>query len=198
MFSAIGNLLIQTFFNIFLVAVLLRFLLQVARADFYNPISQFLVKATNPVLKPLRRLIPGVMGVDVASLVLALLVEMVTISLVLLVFGQVPSGLLALLAWSVLGCVTMVVNIYFFAVLASIILSWVAMGSYNPTIVLVNQLAEPVLAPFRKLLPPIGGLDLSPILVFLAINVVRIVLRYLAFLLPVLSAVRPEILIPGL
>lgn len=180
MFSEIGNLLIQTFFNLFLVAVLLRFLLQVARADFYNPISQFLVRVTNPLLKPLRRVIPGVRGVDLASLVLALLVEMLTIGLIFLVFGVGIPGVLLLTIWSLIGVVAMVVNIYYIAVLASIILSWVAMGSYNPTVVLVNQLAEPVLAPFRKLLPPIGGLDLSPILVFLAINVVQIVLRHFA------------------
>jgi YggT family protein len=180
MFSEIGNLLIQTFFNLFLVAVLLRFLLQVARADFYNPVSQFLVKVTNPLLKPLRRVIPGVMGVDIASLVLALLVEMVTIALIFIVFGVGIPGVLLLAVWSLIGVVAMIVNIYYIVVLAGIILSWVAMGSYNPTVVLVNQLAEPVLAPFRKLLPPIGGLDLSPILVFLAINVVQIMLRHFA------------------
>ena len=180
MFSEIGNLLVQTFFNLFLVAVLLRFLLQIARADFYNPISQFLVRAANPLRNPLRRVIPGVLGIDMASLVLALLVEMATIALIFVVFGVGVPGLLLLLIWSVIGCVAMVVNIYYIAILASIILSWVAMGSYNPTIMLVNQLAEPVLAPFRKLLPPIGGLDLSPILVFLAINVVQIMLRHFA------------------
>lgn len=166
MFSEIGNLIIQTFCNLFLVAVLLRFLLQIARADFYNPISQFLVRVTNPVLKPLRRLIPGVMGIDLASLVLALVVEMLTIALIFMVFGVGLPNPLLLLVWSLIGCIAMVVSIYYIAILASIILSWVAMGSHNPTIVLVNQLAEPVLAPFRKLLPPIGGLDLSPIMVF--------------------------------
>jgi YggT family protein len=185
MFSEIGNLLIQTFFNLFLVAVLLRFLLQIARADFYNPVSQFLVKVTNPVLKPLRRVIPGVWGIDFASLALALIVEMLTITAILLVYGVSPPNIGVLLIWSVLGCIAMVINIYYLAILASIILSWVAMGSYNPTIVLVNQLAEPVLRPFRKLLPAIGGLDLSPILVFLAINVIQIVLRHFAALVGV-------------
>ena len=180
MFSEIGNLLIQTFCNLFLVAVLLRFMLQVARADFYNPISQFLVRVTNPLVKPLRKIIPGVFGVDIASLVLALLVELTLISLVILVLGYALPNVLLLLIWAVIGVLAMVVNIYYIAILGSIILSWVAMGSYNPTIVLINQLAEPVLAPFRKLLPPIGGLDLSPIMVFLAINVVQIVLRHFA------------------
>lgn len=180
MLSEIGGYLIQAICNLFLIAVLLRFLLQVARADFYNPVSQFLVRVTNPLLKPMRKIIPGLMGVDIAALVLALLVEMVTFAVLFLLFGNgVPNPLL-LLIWSVIGCVAMIVNIYYMAILGSIILSWVAMGSYNPTIVLINQLTEPVLAPFRKLLPPLGGLDLSPILVFLAINVVQIMLRHFA------------------
>lgn len=198
MFSQIGNLIIQTFCNLFLVAVLLRFMLQVARADFYNPISQFLVRVTNPLLKPLRKIIPGLMGVDVAALVLALLVELLTITLVLLVFGRVPSGMIALLSWSVLGVLAMVVNIYYLAIIGSIILSWVAMGSYNPAIVLINQLVEPVMAPFRRLLPPISGLDLSPILVFLAVKIVRTLLQYLGDALPMLSTLNPAVLIPGL
>jgi len=180
MFSEIGNLLIQTIFNLYLLAVLLRFLLQLARADFYNPVSQFVVKVTNPAVKPLRRFIPGVLGIDFASLVLALLVQMVALALIFLIFGAgIPNPLL-LLIWAVIGVVAMIVNIYFIAILASIVLSWVAGGSYNPTIMLIHQLTEPVMAPFRKLLPPLGGLDLSPILVFLLINVVQIMLRHLA------------------
>ncbi len=180
MLSEIGHLLIQTVFNLYLLVVLLRFLLQLARADFYNPVSQFVVRVTNPAVKPLRRVIPGVMGIDFASLVLALLVQMVALALIYLMFGAgIPNPLL-LLIWAVIGVVAMIVNIYFIAILASIILSWVASGSYNPTVTLIHQLTEPVMAPFRKLLPPLGGLDLSPILVFLLINVVQVVLRHLA------------------
>lgn len=180
MLSNIGLYLVQTVFNLYLLAVLLRFLLQLARADFYNPLSQFLVRITNPVLKPLRRLIPGLLGVDMAALVLALLVQMLGMALSYLVLGYAPPNPGMLLVWSVIGCVAMVVNIYFIGILVGIILSWVAAGSYNPMVLLIHQLTEPVLAPFRKLLPPMGGLDLSPILVFLVINVIRIILRHLA------------------
>ena len=193
MFSEIGHLLIQTVFNLYLLAVLLRFLLQLARADFYNPVSQFVVKVTNPLVKPLRRVIPGVMGLDLASLLLALLVQMAALALIcLMLLGGLPN-LLLLLIWSVIAVMAMVVNIYFIAILVSIVLSWVAGGSYNPMVVLIHQLTEPVMAPFRKLLPPLGGLDLSPILVFLAINVVQIVLRHLAA-----SVGRPLQLVLGL
>lgn len=176
----IGNLLVQTFFNLFLVAVLLRLLLQLARADFYNPISQFLVKVTKPVLQPLRRVIPGVLGIDMAAVVLALALQMLATSLLLLLHGLALINPLTLLIWAALGCIGMIINIYFVAILVSIILSWIAQGSYNPAVILLHQLTEPVMAPFRRILPPMGGLDLSPIFVFLSINVLQIILNHLA------------------
>ena len=177
----IGNLLVHTLFNLFLIAVLLRLLLQFARADFYNPVSQFLVKVTKPFLQPLRRIIPGLLGIDMAAVVLAILAQMLAITLLLFMNGFGFANPLALILWSVIGCVGVIVNIYFFSILASIILSWVAPGSYNPFVLLLHQLTEPVMAPFRKLLPSMGGLDLSPILVFLLINVVQILLKHTAF-----------------
>lgn len=180
MFTDIANLLIQSLGSLFLLMVLLRLLLQLSRADFYNPVSQMVVKMTNPLLRPLRRLIPSIGGFDTASLVLALLVQTVILATILLLnIGTLPNILL-LLVWAVIGCLSLVVKMYFFIILASIILSWVAAGSYHPMILLVHQLTEPVLTPFRKLLPPMGGMDFSPILLFLAINVIEIVLRHLA------------------
>ncbi|HUH37583.1 MAG TPA: YggT family protein [Spongiibacteraceae bacterium] len=177
--SEILIMLVRTATSLFLVAVLLRLLLQLARADFYNPISQFLVKVTNPLLKPLRRLIPGLLGIDMAAVLLAVLVQALGIAVVFLVNGLVP-GVLQLLLWSLLGCVSTVVGIYFLAILANIILSWVAAGSYHPAVILLHQLTEPVMRPFRRLLPPLGGLDLSPILVFIVINILQIALRHTA------------------
>ena len=178
--TEIGNLLIHTVFNLFLIAVLLRLLLQFARADFYNPVSQFLVKVTKPFLQPLRRIIPGFLGIDMAAVVLAILAQMLAITLLQLMLGNGFANPLYLFMWSVLGCLGIVLNIYFFAILAVIILSWVSPGSYNPFVLLLNQLTEPVMTPFRKMLPSLGGLDLSPILVFLSINVLTKVLKHLA------------------
>jgi YggT family protein len=172
--------LVQTLLSLYLVTMLLRFLLQLVRADFYNPISQFIVKVTNPLVIPLRRLIPGLGGIDVSSLLLALLLQLAAIVALLLINGLAPPGILLLLAWSVLGVLGLLVNIYFFALLAMIILSWVAAGSRHPAIYLLYQITEPVMAPFRKVLPPMGGLDLSPILVFVLINIIQIALRHLA------------------
>lgn len=175
----IANLLLQTIFQLFLLALMLRLLLQLARADFYNPISQFLVTVTAPLLKPLRRVIPGVGGIDMASVALILLTQVVATAVLVLIRGfPIPNPLL-LLIWGLLGSIGLLINIYFFAILATIIVSWVAPGSYNPAILLLQQLTEPVMKPFRNLIPPIGGLDLSPIFVFLTINVLQIVLSHL-------------------
>jgi len=172
--------LVQTLLSVYLVTMLLRFLLQLVRADFYNPISQFVVKVTNPLVIPLRRLIPGLGGIDLASLLLAVLLQIAGIVALLLLNGISPPGVLLLLIWSVLGVVGLLVNIYFFALLAMIILSWVAAGSRHPAIYLLYQITEPLMAPFRKVLPPMGGMDFSPILVFILINIVQIALRHMA------------------
>ena len=172
--------LIQTALSLYMVAMLLRFLLQLVKADFYNPISQFLVKITNPLVIPLRKVIPGLGGLDLASLLLAVLLQVLAIVALMLLNGLGMPNPLMLIVWSVLGIVGLLVNIYFFALLAMIILSWVAAGSGNPAIALLHQITEPVMAPFRKILPAMGGLDFSPILVFILINVIQIALRHLA------------------
>lgn len=172
--------LIQTLLSLFLLAMLLRLLLQLVRADFYNPISQFLVKVTNPLVLPLRKVIPGYGGLDLASLLLAMLLQLVGIAAISLLNGIGLPSIPLLLVWSVLGVISLLVNIYFFALLAMIILSWVAPGSNNPAIYLLYQITEPVMAPLRKLLPPMGGLDFSPILFFVLINIIQIALRHLA------------------
>ena len=172
--------LIQTLLSLYLITMLLRFLLQLVRADFYNPISQFIVKVTNPLVIPARKIIPGFAGLDIASLLLALLLQIIGIAAVFLIsYGALP-GLALLFMGSVLGLVALLVKLYFFALLAMIILSWVAQGSNHPAIYLLFQITEPVMAPVRKLLPPMGGIDFSPIIVFVLINVVQIALQHMA------------------
>jgi YggT family protein len=177
--SAILMFLVRTLGGLLFWAVLLRFLLQLARADFYNPISQSLVRITNPLLKPLRRLIPGVFGIDAAALVLALAIQIAMISALLALRGIIPFNVVVVILWAFVACLVTIVNIYYLAMLATIILSWVAAGSHHPAVVLIHQLAEPVLAPFRRLLPAMGGIDFSPMIAFVAIYVVQIVLQYL-------------------
>lgn len=174
--------IVQTLGSLYLLIVLLRFILQLVRADFYNPLSQFILKATQPLLKPLRRVIPGFGGLDLASLVLALLVQLLLMVVVILIAGANPLSVgLQLLVWAVIALTSLFLKIFFFAMIISVILSWVAPGSYNPGAQLVNQICEPLLAPFRKLIPNLGGLDISPIFAFIALNLLdRFVIGNLA------------------
>ncbi len=178
--SEILGYLIQTVLSLYLLVMLLRFLLRAVQADFYNPVSQFVVKATNPVLAPLRRLLPPVGRLDLAALVASVVLQALGIILILLLNGIGLPGITLIIAWSAVGVVGLLINIYFFALLAMIILSWVAGGSRHPAILLIHQITEPVMAPVRRVLPPMGGIDFSPILVFVLINVVQIALRHVA------------------
>ncbi len=172
--ATVGIYLVETLFTLYILTILLRFLLQTVRADFYNPISQAIVKITDPALKPLRRIIPGFGGIDLASLFLALIVQTAAICLIaLLLGGQIPN-LLLVIGWSLVGIMSMVLNIYFFAIIVVIILSWVAPNSHNPAAVLIYQITEPVMRRARSIIPPIGGLDISPIFIFIGINILKI------------------------
>lgn len=167
--------ILQTLGSLYLLIVLLRFILQLVRADFYNPLSQFVVRATQPLVRPLRRFIPGLAGLDLASLLLAIVVQLLLMALTLLLMGygaDIMSLAAQLLIWSIIGVTSLFLKVFFFALIVSVILSWVAPGTYNPAAQLVNQLCEPVLAPFRKLIPNLGGLDISPIFAFIALNLI--------------------------
>ena len=163
---------ISTVFQLYIMLVMVRFLLQWLRADFYNPISQFVVKATNPPLLPLRRIIPGWGGIDVAAIVLMILLQLVSLLLVLWLRGK-GLALETLLLWSVAELLGMVFNIFMFAIIIQVVISWVNPGQYNPVTAVLANLTEPLLRPARRLLPPISGIDLSPLLVLLALQVLK-------------------------
>ncbi|MEJ8319672.1 YggT family protein [Pseudomonas oryzihabitans] len=186
---------IQTLGSLYLLIILLRFILQLVRADFYNPLSQFTVRATQPLLKPVRRIIPGFGGVDLAALVLAVLVQLALMMIVVVLLGASIGGLFpALLIWALLGVASLFLKVFFFALIVSVILSWVAPQTHNPAAELVNQICEPLLAPFRRILPSLGGLDLSPIFAFIVINLLdRFVIGQLAA-----ATGMPQILAPFL
>lgn len=167
--------LVQTLFGLYTAVVLLRFLLQWFRADFYNPISQFVVKVTTPVLRPLRQLIPGYGGMDLAALALAWLVKSLELAIVALILapGTNPLGALA---WALPELVHLTINIFIFAVLIRVILSWLNPDPYHPVAGLLATLTEPIMGPARRALPPIGGLDLSPILVMIGLVLLQMLL----------------------
>ncbi len=170
-------LIFSTLTGIYLLAVLLRFLLQVAKADFYNPISQAVVKITDPMVRILRTFIPGYRGIDFSTLVLAFLVEAVAICVLILLYGGAIPGAGYIITWAFVGVVLFIITIYYYAILGSIIMSFVMMFSGNtnphPLLRLVWQLTEPVMAPVRRIIPPMGGLDFSPIFIFIAIQIIQ-------------------------
>ena len=178
--AQIATLVIQTVASIYMFFVVIRFMLQLARADFYNPLSQAVVKATNPVLIPLRKVIPGLFGIDMASLVLAVLVGFVAIELNSLAVQQAIINPVEALFWAIIGVFKLITMIVFIGLIITIIVSWVAPYSSHPALTLLNQLMEPVRAPFAKIIPPMGGLDLSPIFIFLSVQVVWILLDWAA------------------
>ncbi|CRM62525.1 MULTISPECIES: YggT family protein [Pseudomonas] len=164
--------IIQTLGSLYLLIVLMRFILQLVRANFYNPLCQFVVKATQPLLKPLRRIVPSMFGLDMSSLVLALLLQILLFVVVLMLNGYQAFTVL-LLPWALIGIFSLFLKIIFWSMIISVILSWVAPGSRSPGAELVYQITEPVLAPFRRLIPNLGGLDISPIFAFIAIQLIQ-------------------------
>lgn len=173
-FGQVIVLIVNTMGHLVILALLLRFLLQANRADFYNPVSQALVKMTAPLLNPLRRLIPPRRNLDLATLLVALVLGTLAAALMIFSAGYVLPGMGTLLSWAVLGIISYILKIYFWGLLISVIMSWVAPYSGNPALLLIQQILEPVQRLFRKFIPPMGGLDLSPIFIFLGIQVAEI------------------------
>ena len=167
--------LVQIIFGAYTLVVMLRFLLQLVKADFYNPVSQFVVKVTTPPLRPLRRMIPGIAGLDIASIILMWLLKSLELALIMMI-GGLGTSLLPALIWSIPELISLFINVFLFAILIQVIISWVNPGGYNPVIGLLNSLTEPLLGPARRIVPPISGLDLSPMLVMIGLVLLKMLL----------------------
>jgi YggT family protein len=152
--------LIDFVFNMYLMVVLLRLWLQFARADFYNPFSQFVVKVTQPVVAPLRRILPSIGRLDTATLVLALVVAGLKIVILNLVLGGTGLNILSLVVVSFIIVLKEAITLVMYVLILRAIMSWVSQGR-NPMELVLGQLTEPMLAPIRKRMPDMGGLDLS-------------------------------------
>ena len=176
----VGSALAQVFNTIaglYLLFVVARFLLQLAKADFYNPISQAVFRATDPVVRIFRSFIPGYKGIDFSSLILAFIVQFIAISVTILLYGGAIPSVGFIITWSFIGVLNFIILFYYYALIASIVMSFVMMFSGNmnphPILLLVWQITEPIMAPFRRVIPPMGGLDFSPIFIFLIIGLIR-------------------------
>jgi YggT family protein len=167
--------LVQILFEAYILVVLLRFFLQLTRSDFYNPLSQFIVKVTSPVLIPMRRAIPGMGGMDISALVLAWILKAVELLIVTALSGAGFQPLLAILG-AIPGLVELCINIFLYAIIIQAILSWVNPGTYNPAASLLHSFTAPVLRPVQRLIPPIGGLDLSPMAAIIGLILLKMLL----------------------
>lgn len=165
--------LVETLFSLAMILVLMRFWLQLARADFYNPLSQTVVRLTNPVITPLRRVIPGFAGLDMASLVLAYLLAVLKIVVLMMMFSQFNLVAAAILGLKALA--SEMLSLVFWVLLLMALLSWFVQG-YHPVAAVLHQLAEPIVRPIRKIIPPMGGLDLSVMIALIAIKFVQLLL----------------------
>ena len=162
--------LVSTIFSIYILLVVLRFLLQLVRADSRNPVSQFLLSATGPPLRLLRRFIPGFAGVDWSCIVLMLALQAIELSLTSLLTYGASFAFAGLLLLSSAALLKLIIYIFMFVIFVQIILSWINPGTYNPITVILHQLSEPLLRPARRILPATHGIDFSPILVFVVLQ----------------------------
>ncbi len=152
--------LISTFVELYILAVLLRFLFQLFRADFHNPFSQFILKITTPALRPLRKIIPGMKGIDWPALVLLFILQLALLIIIGLLQNHIPPvGNLIIL--TIASLIKLTIYVLIFALFISFVLSWVSPGTYNYMTSILNSLTEPLLTPIRRLLPSSGGIDFS-------------------------------------
>jgi len=170
--------LIETLLDLYIMVLMLRFILQQVRADFYNPISQFIVKATAPVLNPARKMIPSVGGIDIATIIVVIVFIAIKIFVIALLSGFSPS-IVALLITGIRDFITLALNIFIFAIIIQAVLSWINPDPYNPVAGVLFSITQPVLQPFRRRIKPIGGLDLSPLIALIALMFIERVVVYL-------------------
>ena len=179
--NATGNnsltFLITTLVDLYVTAVLLRLLPHWVRADLSNPVCQFLVRITNPVLVPLRRVIPSIGRLDTASVVLMLGLEFI-VTWIVVQLGPVAFTISQILLFSAMKLLGTLLWTWFFLIIAMVILSWVGRGARHPVVPLVYQLTEPLLRPVRRVIPPIAGIDLSPLIVLIAIRFLLVLLGF--------------------
>ncbi len=170
------HFILDTLITLYAATFLLRLIMQLVRADFRNPFAQAIVQVTNPVVVPLRRLLPAAGRIDTACVLAIVALTALEIWILSLVIGIAP-GVGLLLRLTLLALIALVLNTYLFAIVVYAILSFVAAGSYSPAYALLASICEPVLRPFRRVIPPIGGIDLSPLWALIAIQALLLLLH---------------------
>lgn len=168
--------LIETLFNIYILILMLRIVLQWAGAKYYNPISQFVTKLTNPIVKPLRQLIPPVKGIDLASLVILVALEFIKFLLIIWLKAGAVAGFFGLLIMAFGDILDVILNIFFWAILINALLSWFSPQPYSPITEVLYLITEPLLRPARNIIPSISGIDISPVIVLIILQLCTILI----------------------
>jgi len=166
----------RTLLDLYIITFVLRFVLQWIRADVRNPLTQFILRVTNPLVIPVRRVVPPISGIDTATVLVVLLLEILATAVLiqLACVGSTDPGQVILIA--ILRLIHLLLRIYLVVILVYVVLSWISPGTYNPAANLLAAIAEPVLQPIRRLIPPIAGLDLSPLFAIIGIQAVTMLL----------------------
>lgn len=170
--------IIATLAQLYLLVLLLRFWLPWLRADFRNPIAQGILRLTSPLIVPVRRVIPPIGRLDTATVIVTFGLQYLTI-LVILSIGSIAPAILPIALTATIDLVLLSLRLFTFAIFIFVILSWIAPGNYNPATAFIAMLCEPVLRPFRRLVPPIGGLDISPVFAIILLQAIAIFLATL-------------------
>lgn len=174
--SNAGVFLVGSLFSIYIILLFLRILFSYFNINFFNPISQFIYKATTPVVTPFQRVIPKLYGIDLATLLVIFILECIKfVLLAMLSVGAIPN-IFMLIILSLADMIDQVINIFFYAIILSVILSWVAPPGQTPISTILRQLTEPLMRPARRFIPPIGGFDISPIPVMIGLKLLSILL----------------------
>lgn len=168
----ITQLVVRTLFDIAIILMLLRLLLQLFRTDFYNPLSQSVISVTR-FLDPLRKIMGARGGIDFATLLALFALQVGQFAVLSSLAGVGVPDMVFLLAISGITLLDTLATFFYYAIIASVVISWIAPGGQSPFTQLLWSLTEPILAPARRLVPPMGGLDFSPILVFLALTILK-------------------------
>jgi YggT family protein len=168
--------ILQSLVDLYLIAFVLRLAMQWVRADFRNPIVQFVLTVTNPLVLPLRQFIPPIYKIDTATLLVFLLLQLAATGILAQLGCAVGPDLLTLAGLAIIRGLRQILNVYFYVVFGYVLMSWISQGAYNPSLAMIGtvlkQIAEPVLTPVQKWIPPIGGLDLSPLFLLLALGAI--------------------------
>ena len=169
--------LIDTLFYFYSLLLMLRLLLQWVRADFYNPMSQFIVKVTSPVVVPVRRLIPSIGRLDLATLILVIAFTSIKILLISWIMG-LPFNAAWLFFLALIETFILLLDIFLFSILILAIMSWINPDPRHPAAALLRSISNPVMKPLQQRIPPVGGMDISPMVAIIIIYFIKYSLRY--------------------